>query len=450
MRESNYNIWVERGDAGYVFNGISGALLRIPKEHYYPVRDFLACKKDVPVPPKLLAYLAEGLMIIPDDADEVALLAKRYQASRYSTSAFALTIVTSLGCNFDCPYCFEAKHPSIMAEEVQQIVLQVLDDQLPKVESFRVTWYGGEPLVGKRAILALSDVFIDHCERAQVNYRADITTNGYLLDKETCVQLRNCRVQSAQVSLDGPPKVHDKMRPLVNGRGTFWRIVGNLHHAVDYLNISIRVNLDRENFADAEELLKILAVEGFAGKLSVYPAQLVAINDGVPSPSATYKRCCFRSPEFARAELEFITLARQYGFIKHSLPIPVGAPCTAVRANELVVGSKGELYKCWDSVGNRLEVIGDIRDYQNPNGRLQKWLKYNPFADTECRSCIALPVCMGGCAHHAMDPMQYENRCGTFRHTYREQVLAFVESAEHEGFTGLMSSAQLIPRMETR
>jgi hypothetical protein len=49
-----------------------------------------------------------------------------------------------------------------------------------------------------------------------------------------------------------------------------------------------------------------------------------------------------------------------------------------------------------------------------------------------------------------MDPLQYENRCGTFRHTYREQVLAYVEAAEQIGSTGLMASAQLARRMETR
>ncbi|MGE0541760.1 MAG: SPASM domain-containing protein [Dehalococcoidia bacterium] len=62
-------------------------------------------------------------------------------------------------------------------------------------------------------------------------------------------------------------------------------------------------------------------------------------------------------------------------------------------------------------------MIGDIRDYQNRNGRLVKWPTYDLFADSACRGCIALPVCMGGCAHHAMDLRQYENRCGTFRHT---------------------------------
>jgi uncharacterized protein len=121
-------------------------------------------------------------------------------------------------------------------------------------------------------------------------------------------------------------------------------------------------------------------------------------------------------------------MAQDYGFTRPSLPRPTGAPCTAVRANELVVGSKGELYKCWDSVGNGQEVIGHISDYSNLNGTLRKWLSYDPFADAECRSCLALPVCMGGCAHLASIPSMHENRCGTFRYNYREQILRFVDS----------------------
>jgi uncharacterized protein len=121
-----------------------------------------------------------------------------------------------------------------------------------------------------------------------------------------------------------------------------------------------------------------------------------------------------------------------------------------VRANELVVGSKGEVYKCWESVGNPQEVIGHIRDYENPNGRLEKWLKYDPLANSECRSCIALPVCMGGCARHAMDVLQYDNRCGTFRHNYRDKVLAFVEAADHASSNNFLPLTQLATAMETR
>lgn len=42
------------------------------------------------------------------------------------------------------------------------------------------------------------------------------------------------------------------MRPLANGKGTFWRIVGNLHHAVEHLDINVRMNVDTSNFGDAE------------------------------------------------------------------------------------------------------------------------------------------------------------------------------------------------------
>jgi uncharacterized protein len=184
--------------------------------------------------------------------------------------------------------------------------------------------------------------------------------------------------------------------------------------------------------------------------MTMYPGQIVGVNDGSGSPSSSYGTRCMTNPEFAHAERDFVALAVRYGFAQPGLPQPSGAPCTAVRANELVVGSTGELYKCWDSVGNNLDVIGNIRDYKTSNGRLQKWLKYDPFADAECRSCIAPPVCMGGCAHHGMDLLQHDNRCGTFRRTYAEQVLGFVEVAEVIGSEGLLGAPQLARRMETR
>src|SRR5207244_6285870 len=124
-----------------------------------------------------------------------------------------------------------------------------------------------------------------------------------------------------------------------NGKGTFWRIVANLHHAVDYFPIAVRVNVDNENVSQVEELLQILEGEGLSGKLSVYPGQLVGVDDGIPAPSATYQPRCFSSPEFAKVELSFTELADKYGFGDHSLPPPSGATCTAVPADEAVVGS---------------------------------------------------------------------------------------------------------------
>jgi uncharacterized protein len=450
MKESRYNVWVHRGDESFVYNGVSGALLTIHGDDYHALSHFLEDPSQSDCSAHVLEQLIHGRMLVVDNADEVNLLAQRYAASRSLKSRFVLTLVTSLGCNFDCPYCFEAKHPSIMDKGVQSAVLRILEDQLPRIQSFSVTWFGGEPLVGKKPLLALSDAFIERCERANVAYDADITTNGYLLDERTCRALRDRKVTSLQLCLDGPPEIHDRMRPRANGHGTFWHIIENLHYAIKYMKVRIRMNVDTANFEHAEELLQILTAEGFAGKVFVYPGQIVGVNDGSAAPSETYRTRCFTNREFAHAALKFSKIAKQYGFCRPSLPRPVGAPCTAVRENELIVGSKGELYKCFESVGNRFEVIGHVDDYFDLGGRLNKWLSYDPFANSECRSCIALPVCMGGCPHHAMNSMQYENRCGTFRHTFREQVLEFVKAAEEADCSRIGTTDQVANEIETR
>ena len=405
MRESRYNVWVEKGASAYVFNALSGSLLRMGGEDRGALRAFLSGQSS-DCPPKILAHLAAGYMLIPDDADELELLRRRYASSRNDTSRLALTLVTSFGCNFDCPYCFEEKHPSIMDREVQSLVLDLLDEQLPRIENFHVTWFGGEPLVGKRSLLALSDGFIERCDRAGVAYDAGIITNGYYLDAETCAELATRRVRFVQIGLDGPPDVHDRMRPLANGKGSFATVLRNLHHAVGHFSVSVRVNVDKNNIERAEELFSLLSAEGLSGKLSVYPAQLVDVKSNQRAPSASY--CgCLTNREFADAERSFLALASAYGLAAPSVPASTGAPCTAVRANELIIGSKGELYKCWNNVGDSREVIGHIRDYKATNSRLAKWLAYDPFNNDECRSCIALPVCMGGCASHAFDKLQY-------------------------------------------
>lgn len=426
MKESRYNIWVERENVFYIFNGRSGTLFSLSREDFDLFHRYLAGESEIS--PSILLELVERSMLILDYEDELETLETMYQNRRFDTSSFYLRIVTSLGCNFDCPYCFEAKHPSIMDDEVQESIIAVLDDQLPKIKRFEVGWFGGEPLVGKKPLLSLSDIFIKRCDLAGVVYNAHIYTNGYLLDEEMCRQLRDCRVTTAQITLDGPPEIHDQMRPLASGKGSFWQLIKNLKHAVKYFSIEINVNINAENFRQAETLFKILNSKGLSGKLTIYPNQIFNADKGVSSPSATYKTACLTKKEFACAELELNTLARQYGLAQPELPKPLSAPCTAVRSNELIVGSKGEIYKCPINVGNKMEVIGNIRDYRNQNERVHKWLKYNPFSDAECRSCIALPVCMGGCAHHAMSQNLYDNRCVTFRHTYQEQIVAFIDS----------------------
>ncbi|HEY5629533.1 MAG TPA: radical SAM protein, partial [Candidatus Limnocylindrales bacterium] len=245
---------MRRDDRVWVYNGLSGQVISLSSDEWAATQAFLAGSERFPAV-ELLRDLTLGRMIVTHDIDELETLERRYRAGTADRTSFGLTIVTSLGCNFDCPYCFQVKPRAILDDETVGLLVGVLDQQLPTIERFEVTWFGGEPLLGAERLYELSDAFIRRCDAAGVAYAAGIVTNGYLLTPDVARRLRDLRVGRAQVTLDGPAETHDLMRPLRNGKGTFEVILDNVVACADILPISIRVNLDTANATAYESLI---------------------------------------------------------------------------------------------------------------------------------------------------------------------------------------------------
>lgn len=183
------------------------------------------------------------------------------------------------------------------------------------------------------------------------------------------------------------------------------------------------MNVDRGNLARVDELLADLAARGVVGKVTVVPARMTSIVANPAAPVATYSGSCFSSAEFADEEIAFERLAMRHGFSPRPTPRAIGTPCTAVRASEVVVGPDGELWKCWDDIGDASAAIGSIFDYHAVDAHgVGQWLAYDPFGDDQCRACVALPSCMGGSAHHQFHSDDPSERCGSFRFNHRERV----------------------------
>ncbi|WP_395315058.1 radical SAM protein [Streptococcus suis] len=93
------------------------------------------------------------------------------------------TILTHGDCNFRCKYCYEKFENISMSRETEDAILRFAEEQLStgKYKIFKVSWFGGEPLLGYRTIQYLSEKFKEICYRLNVEYLAIITTNGYLL-----------------------------------------------------------------------------------------------------------------------------------------------------------------------------------------------------------------------------------------------------------------------------
>ena len=102
-------------------SGMSGEMMLLSDEQWGRVQAFLAADDDGEAIADQLGALVAGRFLTDDSVDELAVLRGRYLQSRFAGS-LGLTVVTSLGCNFDCPYCFEDKSPSRLKPAVRDAI----------------------------------------------------------------------------------------------------------------------------------------------------------------------------------------------------------------------------------------------------------------------------------------------------------------------------------------
>ena len=424
MRESRYNTWVRAGDGSWrVHNGVSGELCTLENDERVAVERWLAGGPIGAGRQPLLESLIRSFVLVHDDADEIAMLRARYRRGQHDPTHMGLTVVTSMGCNFDCPYCFESKSPALLQPEVAEAIRALVRERSDTLGTLDVTWYGGEPLLGLEQLIELSGDLMGDCAAAGISYRAMVVTNGWYLDGPTAESLSRVGVTVAQVGVDGPPAVHDRRRAHVGGKPTFDRIVTNIRAASEHMGISVRTNVDAANVGRLAEMLDLLVAGGLVGRVGVGLGHVVPVSHNPEAPSSGYATRCLTPGEYARVEVAFAEMARERGFATAELPGPVEVPCTAVRANEMIVGARGEIWKCLDDAGNEAEQIGTIFDLEHLDSRLARWLGHDPFTDDECLSCVALPGCMGGCALYGATPGLREHRCSSFRRNHRQRVL---------------------------
>lgn len=419
--ESRFNLHVDHKGTRHFFNTFSGALIALSPEECDELDRFLTNNEGDPDRryPTFITDFVKGGFLVTSDCDELEALRAIYHHSRHRKQGLTLTIISSLGCNFSCDYCYEEKHPSILAPGLHDPICDFVERNLPSGEPLEISWLGGEPLLGRQSLFDLSRRFKAICLQKGSPYSASITTNGYLMNSQVAEELREHGVESAQVTLDGPPMIHDSRRHLRGGQPTFQVILRNIVTALEYFPISIRMNVDKSNINEAPELLDILRAEGLGGRVAVYLAQTTR-PDGVG---------CLSKANFSEMAEKFDSIAQRYSLaLPGGLPERTAAPCTAVRRNEFVIGSEGEIYKCWESVGQRNQAIGHIRDFEAVNIDGNRWVTFDPFKNRECRECHVLPVCMGGCAQHAMDLLQYPNRCNAFRFSYAGRIRRYVDA----------------------
>ena len=74
--------------------------------------------------------------------------------------------------------------------------------------------------------------------------------------------------------------------------------------------------------------------------------------------------------------------------------------CMTRSPHSMLIGSKGEIYKCYEELGEKKNVVG-ISTIEKCGLIFREFLNYTTgidhYKDPKCRKCSYLPICTGGC-----------------------------------------------------
>lgn len=401
LKESQYNfIYDDLGkDQIVMYNSFTGALAVVKEQQYKQFIDYLENGKEIEDKEFLENALKCGYLV-PKDIDERFLIKTRMMAGRYNKQTLSLTIAPTMACNFRCVYCFEQGYygSKLMDENTQENIIKFIKKHINGIKYLHVTWFGGEPLLGMSIIETLSQKMISLCEEINVKYYANIVTNGYLLTPNVAEKLREYKVTSAQITIDGPKEIHDSRRPLINGEGTYDIIMKNLMEIGDTLPISLRINVDYDNISAADKVMEFLKRNKMLDTIHPYLGLVVPYNDNYQEEK------CFSDEMYSKYNLKFL--------MDHNIPLQKTYPrprknyCGADFCNAWVIDDKGNMYKCWNDIGIPEKVVGNINlgdYYLQRTDLLEEYASFDPITYDECKDCKMLPVCLGGCPHNRME-----------------------------------------------
>ena len=353
-----------------------------------------------PFSPALRGFV-QGGYVVHADADEKETIQTAYDRVRYDDGHLMMTIAPTLSCNFGCHYCFQGldKPLTKMTPKVREATKAYLLEQLKGKRSFHLTWYGGEPLMDQEAIWDISQAATAYCDEHGIRYTSMMISNGYKMTVPVAEKLQQARVARVQITIDGDQESHDSRRHLTSGRGTFGKIIDNIREvtARGLLKVSVRVNIDGENEAEAVRLLDLLNQEklGVKNGVSVYfaPVESVAEN-------ATGCDTCLSKTGYAEVETRLQRMAFERGLMAMPrMPKFLGI-CTAVKPNSFVIVPNGDLHKCWDTVMDSGRRVGSVISAERKSDAKTEalWNAFSPFENDVCGACKLLPACGGACA----------------------------------------------------
>lgn len=167
----------------------------------------------------------------------------------------------NLPCNLRCQGCDGVGPAALPGASVRllshDVVRRAVESGASRVD---VAFFGGEPLLERASLLALSADVKRACERLHIDYAGHLVTNGTLLATVDPGALARAGLRSIQVTLEGGPRPHDRVRRTSDGGGTWERIVAGLRRMRGAAQVVVRSSAGDDQ--EIAELVGALDREG--------------------------------------------------------------------------------------------------------------------------------------------------------------------------------------------
>lgn len=327
----------------------------------------------------------------------------------------SLTLLLTRRCNLSCSYCYASAEPvgASMPTELATASLEWFVRQF-EGSTIRVSFHGGgEPTLEEETIRATVAKGKELQGRRTVRFH--VVTNGTASTK--FMDWMMSEQFGISISMDGPPDIQDRNRPLVGGSGSSSIVEANVCRLVER-NYPFTVRL---TFSPADDIGKIV---NYFGKLGVRSLHLEPLFPHGREYGATVfgkhkRQHDVYAPEGGELLVSFlkaVDMARQHGIritnshLRHFVR-GIGYFCGAASGRSMMVTHDGFLSSCLEVVDANDKDFDSFylgkylpkeRRFEVDKTKLAVMQSRHADALPECKTCYARYTCSGGCAVKAV------------------------------------------------
>jgi uncharacterized protein len=215
-KQSKYNYIILQGDRFVYFNGISNRSFSADADEHGKLKPLFSDPISFEIShPSVFKKFTEWGFFVKDDIDEVDILRYRHKMEVIDSRDYNLIINPTLECNFSCWYCYQEHPKGHMSEKTKQTVMAHIKYMIEKKHITRLDlgWFGGEPLLYfDEVVYPIAAYAKLLCGKHNIPYRAQITTNASKIDMPMIEKMKEIKLPSFQITIDGDPKRHNLIR----------------------------------------------------------------------------------------------------------------------------------------------------------------------------------------------------------------------------------------------